>query len=237
MYRKKHKRKVRRVVIFTSDAVDAKVKQWRIHPWLINLLLLLVCILVGGIIGYFMYEGQIWAGIQEALDQKDKDIAMLQEENNDLTLEVESLTAKITLLSDTVNQKAQDADELESQLAEQSMPTASPLTGSARTEEISDGEPMCIFTGKGDSTVVATATGTVLSIEDDEAYGHKVTIDHGNGYMTVYRNKGDVKVREGDSVARGTTLYIMGEDNLQLCYQVLRDGVFIDPLEMLDVSG
>lgn len=237
MHRKKHKRKVRRVVIFTSDAVDAKVKQWRLRPWLINVMLLLVCILVGGIIGYFTYEGQIWAGIQETLDQKDKDIAALQEENESLVLEVDTLTAKITLLSDTVNQKAQDADELENQLAEQSMPTASPLTGSARTEEISEGEPMCIFTGKEDSTVVATATGTVLSVEDDETYGHRITIDHGNGYMTVYRNKGDAKVRAGDSVARGTTLYIVGEDNLQLCYQVLRDGVYIDPLEMLDVSG
>lgn len=237
MYRKKHKRKVRRIVIFTSDAVDAKIKQWRIRPWLINVMLLLVCILVGGVIGFLTYEGQIWAGIQDTLDQKDKDIAALQEENDSLVLEVETLTAKITLLSDTVNQKAQDADELENQLAEQSMPTASPLTGSARTEEISDGEPMCIFTGKEDSTVVATATGTVLSVEDDEAYGHRITIDHGNGYMTVYRNKGDAKVRAGDSVARGTTLYIVGEDNLQLCYQVLRDGVYIDPLEMLDVSG
>lgn len=237
MYRKKHKRKVRRIVIFTSDAVDAKIKQWRIRPWLINVMLLLVCILVGGMIGFLTYEGQIWAGIQDTLDQKDKDIAALQEENDSLVLEVETLTAKITLLSDTVNQKAQDADELENQLAEQSMPTASPLTGSARTEEISDGEPMCIFTGKEDSTVVATATGTVLSVEDDEAYGHRITIDHGNGYMTVYRNKGDAKVRAGDSVARGTTLYIVGEDNLQLCYQVLRDGVYIDPLEMLDVSG
>lgn len=237
MHRKKHKRKVRRIVIFTSDAVDAKVKQWRLRPWLINVMLLLVCVLVGGIIGYFTYEGKIWAGIQETLDQKDKDIAALQEENESLVLEVDTLTAKITLLSDTVNQKAQDADELESQLAEQSMPTASPLTGSARTEEISEGEPMCIFTGKADSTVVATATGTVLSVEDDETYGHRITIDHGNGYMTVYRNKGDAKVRAGDSVARGTTLYIVGEDNLQLCYQVLRDGVYIDPLEMLDVSG
>lgn len=237
MHRKKHKRKVRRVVIFTSDAVDAKAKQWRLRPWLINVMLLFICILVGGVIGYFMYEGQIWAGLQETLDQKDKDIAALQEENESLVSEVETLTAKITLLSDTVNQKAQDADELENQLAEQSMPTASPLTGSARTEEISEGEPMCIFTGKEDSTVVATATGTVLSVEDDETYGHRITVDHGNGYVTVYRNKGDAKVRPGDSVARGTTLYIMGEDNLQLCYQVLRDGVYIDPLEMLDVSG
>lgn len=237
MAKKKHKRKVSRIVIFTSDAVDAKVKQWKIHPWVCNLTVLVLCVLIGGVIGYFLYEEDIWSGIQTAANAKEEEILLLQEENELLTTEIESLTEKMAVLSETVNQKAQDAETLQSQLEEQSMPTGFPLTGSAAMEEIREGEPICIFTGTENITVVATASGTVLSVEDDETYGHKITVDHGNGYVTIYRNKGDAKVKAGDSVARGTTLYIVGKDNTQLGYQMMKDGAYINPMDVLAISG
>lgn len=237
MAKKKHKRKVSRIVIFTSDAVDAKVKQWKIHPWICNLAVLVLCVLIGGMIGYFLYEEDIWSGIQTAANAKEEEILLLQEENELLTAEIESLTEKMAVLSETVNQKAQDAENLQLQLEEQSMPTGFPLTGSAAMEEIREGEPICIFTGTENITVVATASGTVLSVEDDETYGHKITVDHGNGYVTIYRNKGDAKVKAGDSVARGTTLYIIGKDNTQLGYQMMKDGAYINPMDVLAISG
>ena len=41
MRRKKHKKKVNHIVIFTTDAVDAKVRQCKIRP-LVGMLLVLI---------------------------------------------------------------------------------------------------------------------------------------------------------------------------------------------------
>ncbi len=237
MHKRKHKRKVSRVVIFTSDAVDAKARQLKIHPWIINLLLFICCILVGGAIGYVANESEIWDRVQESIVLKDADIGALEEENSLLLAEIETLTEKITVLSETVNQKVQDAESLKEELAGQSMPTGFPLTGSASIEEITEGEPMCIFNGTPDITIIATASGVVTAIEDDEAYGHKITIDHGNGYVTIYRNSGDSKVKVGEGVAKGTTLYIIGANNTKLGYQVSLDGTLINPMDILSISG
>lgn len=237
MHKKKHKRKVNRIVIITSDAVDAKERQFKVHPWTGNLLMLICCILAGAVIGYAVYEGDIWATVEDTIAQKEADLAMLEEENSQLLLQIDTLTDKITVLSETVNQKAQDAQQFEAALAEQSMPTGFPLTGSASMEEVTEGEPICIFTAEKDITAVSAGNGTVTAVEDDEAYGHKITVDHGNGYVTIYRNKGDAKVKAGDSVVKGTTLYIIGEDNTQLGYQMMKDGAYINPMDMLSISG
>lgn len=237
MLKKKHKRKVSRVVIFTSDSVDAKMRQIRIRPLIFELLIAIVCIAIGGVIGFVTYEGEIWSDVNKVVAEKDADIARLEDEAALLMDQLESLSDKITVLSETVQQKAQDAEKLEGQLAEQSMPTGFPLTGSASIEEITDGDPICIFTGNQDITVIATASGVVTSVADDEAYGHKITVDHGNGYTTIYRNKGDAKVKAGDTVAKGTTLFIVGTDNIKLGYQMIKDGAYINPMDVLSISG
>lgn len=85
--------------------------------------------------------------------------------------------------------------------------------------------------------VVATAGGTVINVNDDSEYGHNVWIDHGNGYVTIYRNKGTVTVKQGDKVVQGTTLFLIDEDSTQLGYQMMRDNVYISPMELLAISG
>ena len=55
MGRIRHKRKNNHVVIVTSDAVDAQVKQYRIKPWVLHLVIFLLCIIIGVMIGYIIY--------------------------------------------------------------------------------------------------------------------------------------------------------------------------------------
>lgn len=237
MHKKKHKRKVSRVIIFTTDAVDAKMKQLKIRPWAGNIMMLVFCILIGSIIGYGVYQRNGRALLSAADTIEEKDMAILLEENIQLQSQVEVLEDKLDVLSQTVNQKAQDAQELEQMLLEQSMPTGFPLTGSASMEEFLEGDPLCVFTAEEDILVVATASGTVSSIEEDAEYGHKITVDHGNGYKTIYRNQGDTKVNIGDSVVKGTTLYIIGTENTRLGYQMMKDDAYINPMEVLSISG
>ena len=51
MKRRKHKRRLNHVLILTSDAADANVKQFRVRAWIVEVVVLLLCVLVGGVIG------------------------------------------------------------------------------------------------------------------------------------------------------------------------------------------
>ena len=60
MKRRKHKRRLNHVLILTSDAADANVRQIRVRAWIVEVVVMVLCVLIGGVIGYFIYEGQLW---------------------------------------------------------------------------------------------------------------------------------------------------------------------------------
>lgn len=238
MHSKKHKRKLNHIVIVTSDAVDAKVHQILFRPAVMWSVILVLCVVIGGLIGYFMYEAKIWQAVSTRNEEQLLKIAELDEQKKELEIQVDTLQQHVQILSDTVNEKVQSEAALTAQIENQSTPTEFPLTGSASMEESVDGDnPICVFTASEGTTVVASASGTVTAINDDEEYGHCIIIDHGNGYMTVYRNKGDANVKLGDSVVQGTTLYIITKDNTKLGYQMMQDGQYINPVDMLAING
>ena len=127
--------------------------------------------------------------------------------------------------------------ELSSQIEKQSIPSEFPLTGSASIEEIIDGDPMCLFTAAEGVMVVDTAIGTVVAVTDDEQYGKCIEVDHGNGYVSVYRNAAATRVSEKDEIPRGTALFQMDETSGRLGYEILYEDQFIDPLSMLEIAG
>lgn len=255
MQRDKHKRKMNHVVIVTSDAVDANVKQFRIRPWMLQVVILVLCIVIGAMIGYIIHEEQIWAAVSQnnqlQLEAMQEEMKVLEDEKLTLESERQALTdansalegqigelnEKIRILSDTVNEKVQNETMLVEKLEKQSIPTEFPLSGSASMEDASEDEMICVFQASEGTMVIATASGTVTAVNDDEEYGHNVWVDHGNGYITVYRNQGDATVKQGDTVVQGTTLFLIGEDNTKLGYQMLKDGTYINPMEMLSISG
>ncbi len=241
---KKHKRKTNHVVIVTSDAVDANVKQFRIKPWMLHIIIGVLCVVIGALMGCLIYEEELWEAanrhsneLRNAMNILEDEKQVLQEEKEALLLEIDSLNDQILILSETVNQKVQNETELKEVLEGQYLPTEFPLTGSASMEEFTEGNPICVFTASAGIMVVSTAGGTVAAVNDDSEYGHNVWIDHGNGYITIYRNKGEVIVKQGDEIVQGTTLFLIGEDNTTLGYQMMKDGAYISPMEMLAISG
>lgn len=262
MGRIRHKRKNNHVVIVTSDAVDAQVKQYRIKPWVLQLVILILCIIIGAMIGYIIYEQDIWAANlsqaaqwQDELDMAEQERLALEQQIVDLRAGMESAEQdrleevkglndiidaqgeQIKILSDSLAQKTQSESELQAQLESHFLPTDFPLTGSATMEEISEENPMCIFTASGDSMVVATAEGTVIAVNADAEFEQNVWIDHGNGYVTIYRNAGEIKVKQGESVTQGTTLFLIKDNEDKLGYQMMKDGVYMNPIEMLAING
>lgn len=245
------KQKNDHVIIVTSDAEDANVKQFRVKPWLLHLVIVVCCVVIGAVIGYFVNEEKIREVAnrktqeqKEIVIQLEKEIAALEEviakrdeQITGLEDEIAGLNTKIELLSETINQKTEIENELTAILEKQAMPTEYPLTGSATMENSTEGDPMCVFTASDGITVVATASGTVIAINEDAEYGNNVWVDHGNGYVSIYRNKGTANVKLGDAVAKGTTIFIIGSDNKKFGYQIMKDQVYIDPMEVLKISG
>ena len=252
MKRVRHKRKNNQVLIVASDAVDASVKQYKIRPHLLRGVTLVLCVLIGALIGYFIFEKDIWAerlkdeasqreavkAIEQEKAELENRITELNEEVAGLNNKIAGLNEQIMILSTTVAQKTQSENELRQMIEKQSLPTEFPLTGrTTGMEEVTEGDPICIFTVVEGAMVVAAAKGTVIVVNDDPEYGHNVWVDHGNGYVTVYKNKGKVRVKQGETVSHGTTIFLIEADNNQLGYQMMKDGSYINPLEMLAIDG
>lgn len=251
MDRKGHKRKNNHVVIVTSDSTDAGVKHFRIRPWMLQTIIFILCVVIGALIGYFIYEKDIWeAELQQAARQAEAigvleeekaglegQIADLESQISDLNDQIAALNEDNKILSNTVNQKTQSEAQLTDQFEQMFVPVRFPLNSGATIDEVSGEEFLCVFNVQKGSLVVATANGTVMAVNDDVEYGHNIWVDHGNGYVTIYRNQGEVKVEQGKVVTQGTTLMLISEENSKLGYQIMKDGEYIDPMEMLNISG
>jgi beta-lactamase regulating signal transducer with metallopeptidase domain len=91
--------------------------------------------------------------------------------------------------------------------------------------------------GPAGSEIVAPAAGTVAvattEYEGGAGYGNVVVVDHGDGLKTLYAHLGDLKVEEGQSVAKGDVLAIQGSTGKStgphLHFEVSLDGDHLNP--------
>ncbi|MCR5399310.1 MAG: peptidoglycan DD-metalloendopeptidase family protein [Lachnospiraceae bacterium] len=246
---KNEKKKKRRAsyyyAITISNDPKTKVRSRRYTHWMLRFFEIFSAVLVLVIVGfvaYANYTGAVTATKVEALKQS---LAEEQERNEELTAQNDYLNEKISILSETVNQKT----EVVAQIEEKSLPTGYPLSGTAdlseRYEDVKvDGEmvnvPMIEFTTSAGTYVVASGDGTVSMIKEEPVYGWEVRIDHGNGYVTIYRAGSEPKVKQGDEIPRGGLLYELetGDDGAcRVAYQITNEGKYIEPTEMLKIEG
>lgn len=164
-------------------------------------------------------------------------ITNLTDENEALAVENATLSSKVTVLSETVSMKAANEDAISHETVENALPKGFPLSGSATMEENQEGDPILKFTAVQGVNVITTGTGTVSSVDADEAYGTKVVVDHGNGYQSVYRNNGTPLVKTGEELGKGYIIFTIGEENQELGYQIMKDETFIDPMLIIDING
>ncbi len=98
-------------------------------------------------------------------------------------------------------------------------------------------DPYVFFIWSDVTDVVAAGDGEVIAVTDDATFGKCVKIDHGNGYVTIYKSNGDVKVNVGDQVVQKAIIFIStGEDSF-LEYQITKDDEFIDPMDVIVIDG
>ena len=212
MKKRKKKTKINYFLLLVSDSPTKKVKKFKYTKARINFLktvATLFFIALLGYIAYNSYQNTVVLSRESAFKAKIKE---LEEANAVLMQEKEELTEKVTILSKTVNEKV-DAEKV---LEEKNLPKGFPLSGKAameETQETIEGEdgdevrPMLLFDADEEVSVVATGGGIVCHRETDNEYGYQVHVDHGNGYITIYRSGTAPKVDEGDEITRGTLLF------------------------------
>lgn len=87
------------------------------------------------------------------------------------------------------------------------------------------------------SVVKASEDGTIKSIKNDPRYGLTVTMEHEDGYKTIYSNLLTAEfVSEGEEISKGQTLGTVGNtavfeysDDPHLHFEILKDGEYVDP--------
>lgn len=93
------------------------------------------------------------------------------------------------------------------------------------------------FYAEEGSTVFAVADGTVKSVETTMLTGVTITIDHGDGLLSIYNSLADAEgVAVGDVLKKGDTIGEVSTSNRQeykagahLHFEMQKDGELIDP--------
>lgn len=102
--------------------------------------------------------------------------------------------------------------------------------------------PAVDFVGTGD--VVAIRDGKVLDVEKTTIDGNVVTIEHADGYVSIYKSLGsDVAVKKGDNVKAGdrigtTSASMMSELNTgaHLHFELKQNGNYVNPSKLLPLD-
>ena len=233
----RRKRKINYMLMLFMDSKEGRIRQMGFGPVLVEVVAVIVlATIVVLAVTCYRNDKQITVLLAQT-EQQQKDIEKLTEENAELISLRKELTNKVIILSDTINQKVEEEEALEQERAQAHMPVGFPMASSASVEEAEGDNLMVKLKGSEGSSVVASADGTVTSITTDSSYLHCIRIDHGNGYKSIYRNDGDVMVKEGDEVVRGAILYVIGEDNVELGYQIMYEEKYIDPMGLINIDG
>lgn len=264
---KKHRKiKKHYTIAVTSDYSVDKTKYYRSRVNLFRFTIIMnICVVLLGV-GLTAFEFYELNQMESKLRVFKGIIAEQKNIIDDLGSEKAELTSQNEILNNTVAMAMADKEREEEEYNARHLPSGFPLTGSASIVDISvmDGpeqelagyfnydvgnqysteadkaieeNPISVFEMSSISDVVATADGTVLSITEDDIFTRCIEIDHGNGYITIYRNNADPKVSVGDEVVRGAILFVGGDNNIYLGYQIKYNETYVDPMQIIAIDG
>jgi murein DD-endopeptidase MepM/ murein hydrolase activator NlpD len=91
------------------------------------------------------------------------------------------------------------------------------------------------------SYVRAAGGGRVVRLGEDPVYGLFLVLDHGEGYQSVYAHTSVVLVERGQAVRRNEVIALTGSTGrstaAHLHFEILLDGIPLDPLSLVEAPG
>ena len=253
---RKHRHKRHYTFMVISGDSDGSTKRLHLNHFKTQVLAYTAFALALAIICYIIYSAITISNLRTIEDQQRAQIDELTTASSTLEASNDELETKVQQLSAALNQRLED-EQISAEEAETlAVPTGFPLTGTASltpavddpnetkvtklTEDNKDsatGNPIVLLESAAGNSVIASGSGTILTVTTDAKFGNIVTIDHGNGYVSIYRNSGDPLVTEGSQIDKGDIIFVITDDNTTLGYQIQQDEQYIDPEELIEING
>lgn len=88
--------------------------------------------------------------------------------------------------------------------------------------------------------VLAIYDGEVVEVSDDDLVGNSITIKHNDKSFSIYQSVDNIKVKKGDKIKKGDVLALSGTSNISkelknhLYFEIIIDGVSVNPEEYYD---
>lgn len=250
------KRKITYTIILTSDSPTANYRRMHVKT---GALAVVSFVLFVAVICYAVYTTISLGGFMERNAKQLEQVVQLKADNEGLAADKKALEGRVASLEETLSRKEEQEHDLVAAHEENYVPRGFPMSGAAQikeedtaaqTEEDANAQDdntlrveakqewkELIFVATEGTKVVATAPGTVKETRQAEGEVSYVVIDHGNGYVTTYRNLGSPIVDEGSQVVKGVALFLVGEDNTETGYSIRKDEEYVDPLELIEIKG
>ena len=175
-------------------------------------------------------------------------------QNEEYETEIENLQQKVALLAEHVSIENENKEIEEAKKNPIGIPVSGQATIISDPEETE--EANITVSGEGTSfednlmnpytleisvadgaKIIATGNGVVSEVSEDDIYGYLVRIDHQNGYETVYRYAEEPKIAKGDEVLKGQMIFEVTKFKGILAYHILYENTYINPFDMIEISG
>lgn len=248
MASKRHKRKTGYTIMIVSDSVEKNQKKIHVNTGILSVVAFILLVVV---ICYAEYTTILMHGATERSETYVAQIADLRKEREELLSENEALEKQVANLNQTLSQKENQvqmqAETIQAAAETENMPTGFPMSGAAQIKETGGAEDTgmqakedqkeMIFIAAAQTNAISTGAGTVLEVTEAGEDAAVIRIDHGNGYISTYRNRGTPKVTEGSLVDKGAALFEVEENNVEIGYSISKDGNYLDPMEVIEIKG
>lgn len=207
---------------------------FKLKALLITAVSVFVLLLAWGVVSTELFKWQL----SKARENGDKYEAE-HLENEELLKELSDIKEMNTILSATVTHKVAEEEDRKSEESKLFIPDGIPVNGTASYKEKSDDDerPYLEFTADMGTEIVSAGSGKVIISEEDPEWGYRISIDHGNGYVTSYHVRETPKFIVGAEVRKGDVLFAVTKNNRTLEYQIYKEGRLINPVELMEVFG
>lgn len=249
MKRKGHDHKESFSVLLLSNT-GQKNRQFRISRLASRILAVMAAVILAavGCLGGLIYRTVFGDGSQAAdlrlqLGEQAQLVQNLETEKEKLSSEMQALTKEYEALRQEVEAKTEDEGNVGQKAEpepEAAIPRLYPSSGtSSLISNFSEEQPYLSINTHTEGSIVATGSGTVVSVTSDDTWPVIVEVEHQKGYRTRYmcRQEAEVQATEGAQVEAGDVLFAITVDDTQLDYQILFHDEPIDPLTVFDAKG
>ncbi len=253
---RKHRHKRHYTFMVISGDSDGSTKRLHLNHFRTQVLAYTAFIIALAIICYIIYSAITIKSLRDVNADQKAQIEQLKTDSSTLEASNDELETKIQQLSAALNQRLEDEQVSAEEAENMAIPSGFPLTGTASmtpalddpnetkvtqiTEDNQDtatGNPIVLLEAAAGNSVIAAGSGTVQTVTTDVKFGNMVTIDHGNGYLSIYRNSGDPLVTEGSQIDKGDIIFVITDDNKTLGYQIQQDEQYINPEDLTEING